>query len=266
MREETAPVTRRTADGGFLRGFADDMPVFIGYFAVGFTVAVAAVAKGLPLWSPILLSLTHVSGTSQGAIVEGARIIDGVPSAAGDVIFACIALNLRYVLLSLSVAQRLAPDATPLRRLVLAMGVTDENVALAVAAHGAGRFPHGLPWRYMLGVLASSYLGWNLGTAAGAFGAHLLPADRLAPLGIALYAMFVAIGVPAARASRRMLACVAMAAALNLVLTLVPCIASRLSPSLAMLVSGTVAAVVGAALWPESGHGESDSPNVGGAG
>ena len=236
----------------FRRGFVDDLPVFFGYFAVGFTVAVAAVAKGMPLWSPILLSLTHVSGTSQGAIVEGVRVVDGVASAAGDVLFACIALNLRYVLLSLAVAQRLAPDATLPRRLLLAMGVTDENVALAVARHASGDYPGGLPWRYMLGVLASSYLGWNLGTAVGAFGAHLLPADRLAPLGIALYAMFVAIVVPATRASRRMLACVALAAALNLALTLVPALAARISPSVAMLVSGTAAALVGAVLFPHA--------------
>lgn len=244
----------------FRRGFVDDLPVFFGYFAVGFTVAVAAVAKGMPLWSPILLSLTHVSGTSQGAIVEGVRVVDGVASAAGDVLFACLALNLRYVLLSLAVAQRLAPDATLPRRLVLAMGITDENVALAVARHASGDFPGGLPWRYMLGVLASSYLGWNLGTVAGAYGAHLLPADRLAPLGIALYAMFVAIVVPAVRGSRRMLACVALAAASNLVLTLVPAFAARLSPSVAMLVSGTAAALAGAALWPHRPDAPEDAP------
>ena len=243
----------------FRRGFVDDLPVFFGYFAVGFTVAVAAVAKGMPLWSPILLSLTHVSGTSQGAIVEGVRVVDGVASAAGDVLFACIALNLRYVLLSLAVAQRLAPDATLPRRLLLAMGITDENVALAVARHASGDYPGGLPWRYMLGVLASSYLGWNLGTAAGAVGAHLLPADRLAPLGIALYALSVAIVVPAARASRRMFACVALAAALNLAHTFVPALAARISPSVAMLVSGTAAALVGAALWPNTVRQQADN-------
>ena len=253
-------------DGPFRRGFIDDLPVFFGYFAVGCTVAVAAVARGMPLWSPILLSLTHVSGTSQGAIVEGVRVVDGIASASIDVLFACVALNLRYVLLSLAVAQRLAPDATIPRRLVLAMGVTDENVALAVARHASGDFPGGLPWRYMLGVLASSYLGWNLGTAAGAFGAHLLPADRLAPLGIALYAMFVAIVVPAARDSWRMLACVAIAAALNLALTLVPALAARISPSVAMLVSGTASALLGAMLWPKrpepSGESGDGAPAV----
>ena len=54
----------------FRRGFADALPICFGYFAVGFTVALAAVVNGHPLWSPILLSLTHVSGTSQGAIVD----------------------------------------------------------------------------------------------------------------------------------------------------------------------------------------------------
>lgn len=240
---------------GFRRGFLDSSPILVGYFAVGFTVAVAAVAKGLPVWSPVLLALTQLSGTGSGATVEGVRVIGGVPSATLDVLFACLALNLRYVLLSLAVAQRLAPDATPVRRLVLAMGVTDENVALAVARHTAGAFPGGIPWRYFLGILAGSYLGWNAGSAAGALGAHLLPTERLAPLGIALYAMFVAIVVPAARASRRTLACVTFAAALNLVLTCVPALAAHLSPNMAMLVSGTVAAAAGAC-FPERREGE----------
>ena len=47
----------------FGRGFADALPICFGYFAVGFTVAVAAVVHGHPVWSPLLLSLTHVSGT-----------------------------------------------------------------------------------------------------------------------------------------------------------------------------------------------------------
>jgi predicted branched-subunit amino acid permease len=195
------------------------------------------------VWSPILMSLTHVSGTSQGAIAGRVDFTAGVIPGLGEVGLLCVALNLRYVLLALALAQKLGPGIGFWKRLLLAHGVTDENVALAVSR------PFPLTFRYLAGLMLSSWLGWNAGTALGAYGAAWLPAERLAPLGIALYAMFVAIVVPAARASRPMLLCVLLAAALNAGMSLLPP-AVRLPESVAMLVAGVVAAAVCAAFFP----------------
>lgn len=234
-----------TAAATFGRGFADALPICFGYFAVGFTVAVAAVAHGHPVWSPVLMSLTHVSGTSQGAIAGRVYVNVAAGPAAGfwEVALLCLALNLRYVLLALALAQRLGPDTGLWKRLLLAHGVTDENVALAVSR------PFALSFRYLAGLMLSSWLGWNAGTVLGAFGAAWLPAERLAPLGIALYAMFVAIIVPAARASRPMLLCVAMAAAANAGLAALPA-GWRPPAGPAMLAAGVFAAAVCAFLFP----------------
>ena len=235
----------KTEAGGasFGRGFAEALPICFGYLAVGFTVAVAAVAHGHPVWSPVLMSVTHLSGTSQGAIAERVNFSAGPAGGLWEVGLLCLALNLRDVLLALAVAQRLPPGTGFWKRLLVAYGVTDENVALAVSR------PFGLTVRYWAGVLVSSWLGWNAGTVLGAFGAAWLPAERLAPLGIALYAMFVAIVVPAARASKPMLLCVALAAAMNAGLSVLP---MRVRPpaALGMLLSGVVAAGVCALLFP----------------
>ena len=230
------------AAGTFRRGFLEAMPICLGYFGVGFAIAAAAVANGHPVWSPVLQSLTHVSGTSQGAFSH--RAIPGPAGGAWELALLCLGLNLRYLLLALSLAQKLPPGIGPGRRLLIALGVTDENVALAVSRP----FPTGFP--YLMGVLASSYLGWNAGNALGALGTSLLPASALAPLGIALYAMFVAIVVPAAKASRPTLLCVALAAALNVALGLLPP-AARPAPALSMLVAGVAAAALGAWLFPK---------------
>jgi predicted branched-subunit amino acid permease len=227
----------------FGRGFADALPICFGYFAVGFTVAVAAVVHGHPVWSPLLMSVTHVSGTSQGAIAGRVDFTSGPMAGWWEVALLCLALNLRYVLLALALAQKLPPGTGFGKRLLLAYGVTDENVALAVSR------PFGLSFRYLAGVVLSSWLGWNAGTVGGAFGAAWLPAERLAPLGIALYAMFVAIVVPAARASRPMLLCVALAAGVNVGLSALPA-GVRPPAGAAMLVSGVVAAGVSAVLFP----------------
>ena len=90
----------------------------------------------------------------------------------------------------------------------------------------------------------------KLSYALGAVGTSLLPASALAPLGIALYAMFVAIVVPAARASRATLLCVALAALGNALLRLLP-EGARLSPPLAILASGVAAAALCAWLFPK---------------
>jgi len=241
-----------SASASFGRGFADALPICFGYFAVGFTVAVAAVVHGHPVWSPVLMSLVHVSGTSQGAIAGRVDFTSGPMAGFWEVALLCLALNLRYVLLALALAQRLPPGTGFAKRLLLAYGVTDENVALAVSR------PFRLSFRYLLGLMSSSWLGWNAGTALGAFGASWLPAERLAPLGIALYAMFVAIVVPAARASRPMLLCVALAAAMNAGLSLLPA-GMRLPPGPAMLVSGVAAAAACAALFPAKRRAPGDA-------
>ena len=228
----------------FRRGFVDALPICFGYFAVGFAIAAAAVAGGHPVWSPVLQSLTQLSGTSQGAFSH--RAIPGPPGGSWELLLLCVGLNLRYVLLSLSLAQRLPPELGLGRRLLAACAVTDENVALAVSRPFALSFP------YLAGVLASSYLGWNAGNALGAVGTSLLPASALAPLGIALYAMFVAIVIPAAKASRATMLCVALAALLNAGLSLLP-EGARPSPSLSILAAGVAAAGLCAWLFPAAG-------------
>lgn len=236
---------RALPGAAFRRGFVDALPICLGYFGVGFAIAAAAVAGGHPVWSPVLQSLVQLSGTSQGAFSH--RAIPGPPGGAWALFLLCAGLNLRYVLLSLALAQKLPAGLGLGRRLLAACSVTDENVALAVSR------PFALTPAYLGGVLASSYLGWNAGNALGAVGTSLLPASALGPLGIALYAMFAAIVVPAAKQSRATLLCVAGAALLNLALRSLP-EAARPAPALALLVSGVAAAAVCAWLFPAGGN------------
>ena len=226
----------------FRAGFVDALPICFGYFGVGFAIAAAAVAGGHPVWSPVIQSLTQVSGTSQGAISN--RPIPGPDGGFWELALLCIGLNLRYVLLALALAQKLPSSFGVGRRLLVALGVTDENTALAISR------PFSLTFPYLVGVFASSYLGWNAGNLLGALGTTLLPASALKPLGIALYAMFVAIVVPAAKASRTTLLCVALAIVVNCGLRLLPD-GVRPAPALAMLIAGVGAAAVSAWFFPK---------------
>ncbi len=226
----------------FRTGFIDALPICFGYFAVGFAIAAAAVAGGHPVWSPFVQSITQLSGTSQGAISN--RAIPGPEGGFWELVLLCVGLNLRYALLSLALAQKLSPGIGLGKRLFVALSITDENTALAISRPFAPTVP------YMAGILVSSALGWDIGNLLGALGTSLLPASALAPLGIALYAMFVAIVMPKARASRATLLCVALAALVNCLLRLLPD-GARPAPALAMLIAGVGAAALSAWLFPK---------------
>jgi len=56
-----------------------------------------------------------------------------------------------------------------------------------------------LSYFYMLGLIAGPIFGWSFGTALGAFTSSALPESLSNAMGIALFAMFIAIIVPPAK-------------------------------------------------------------------
>lgn len=236
----------------FRAGLVDALPIFFGYLAVGFAFGLCAVQFGHPAWSPILMSITHISGTGQFAVIN--QLHDG--GGTWEVVLAVLALNLRYILMALSVAQRLAPGTGLGRRLLIAMGDTDEIVGVAVRQRVIG-------FRYYMGLTVCSAVGWVLGTVVGvspAIGAHL-PAPLVKCLGLALYAMFLAIIVPGARDSKAMRLCVVLAAVLGIGLRL----ATSLGAGWVTLIAGLSSAVVAALLFPKEPETETTAEGKGGA-
>ena len=225
---------------GFGKGFVDALPIFFGYLAVGFAFGFKCSQNGHPFWSPALMSMTHISGTGQFAVADQLEK-DGTYFA---VVLAVLALNLRYVLMALAVAQRLPSSVGFLRRMVVAMGDTDEIVGVAVKQSQT------LAFSYYLGLTVCSWLGWVGGTLLGAWDMtrDLMSVPLQKSLGLALYAMFLAIIVPEARKSRPVLFCVALAAVLSVGMRLG---LSGLSAGWVTLIAGVGSAVVAAFLFPK---------------
>lgn len=231
----------------FPRGLLDASPIFAGYLAVGFAFGIACARFGHPAWSPILMSLTHVSGTGQFAVAD----LLHAGAGAGEIVAAVVVFNLRYILMALAVAQRLPPSVGVWTRLAMACGDTDEIVGVAARQKV-------VPPRYWFGLFASSYAGWVFGTVLGAMPAvqSWLPADLLRALGLALYAMFLAIIVPAAKKSRGILFCLLLAAGLSTVIKLLPW---KISAGWAVLLAGLASAVASAALFPSAAEKTEDA-------
>ena len=222
------------------KGLIDALPIFFGYLSVGFAFGIYALKSGFPIWSPILMSLTHLSGTGQFALVKVANTGSGI----FEICIAVSVLNIRYILMALAISQRLSPSISIWQRLMIAMADTDEIIAVALKSRTLVTFS------YMMGLFLSSYAGWNLGTLLSALGGTLLPQCVINALGIALYAMFIAIIIPDAKRHRPMLYCISIAAILNIILKFLPTDV-RPNASWSILIAGIVAAVIISAIYPE---------------
>ena len=92
-------------------------------------------------------------------------------------------------------------------------------------------------WLY-LGLAISAWLSWCLGAAIGVFILDLLPVIVTNSFNISLYALFVAILVPAIKENRQIAVVVLITAVLNIILT-------QLIGNWALIVSTLIGAVIG---------------------
>lgn len=161
-------------------------------------------------------------------------------------------VNLRYLLMSFSLSQRLAPGTGVLQRLIIAYGITDEIYALAMA-RPVVRFA------YYVGLMVLPVAGWTGGTLTGALVGEVLPTSLHSAMGVLLYAMFVAIVVPPAKASRAVRVVVLVAAVVSSLLVVVPGI-RELQVGWRIIIATLVAAGLGATLFPLPSIGAEPRP------
>ncbi|MGB4148096.1 MAG: branched-chain amino acid ABC transporter permease, partial [Tepidanaerobacteraceae bacterium] len=90
---------------------------------------------------------------------------------------------------------------------------------------------------------------WALGTAMGALTSSLLPPTLQSAMGIALYCMFIAIVVPAAKESKAALVVALTAITISSIFTWIPYINS-LSTGWVIIIATIVASSIGAVIFP----------------
>lgn len=215
------------------------LPVGLGYLSVSIAFGLTAVQNGLAKWVPILISLTNFTGTGQFAAVN----LWSVGAGIAEIAFTVLMINLRYFLLSLSVAQKLPSDITMSKRLVIAFGMTDENFAVIYSTKGR------LTFGYCIGVMTASYVGWVGGTAIGALLQNVIPVLLYSALGIMIYAMFVAVVTPMCKENRAMIGVVGIAVAISCIFYWTPHL-NKLSSGWVYVIAGGVSAVIMAIVAP----------------
>lgn len=223
----------------FKKGIKSGLPIGIGYIPVSFTFGFLAVSGGLPIWVAVVISLTNL--TSAGQFASTNLIFAGAGYL--EVALTTFVINIRYMLMSLSLSQKLERKTGTLARLALAFGITDETFVVGSLKPGTLTAP------FMLGLILMPIAGWNLGTLMGGCISTLLPQALQNAMGIALYAMFIALIIPAAKASVHVLCIICIAVAVQCGLNYIP-VFSFLSDGFRVIISTVAAAGLGAWLFP----------------
>jgi len=223
----------------FRRGFTDALPIMLGYLSVSFAFGMIAHSRGIPLWCTALFSATNLSGTGQ---FVG---IDLISAGTGLIELICTiaVINARYFLMSLSLGQKLPQKITLWQRFIIAFGDTDEIFAIAMMQ------TEPLTFSYLVGMISSSYIGWVGGSILGAAASGLIPDSVLSALGVALYAMFIALVVPPAKSDRKVLIVVLCSVAVSTLLNILPVI-KDIGSGWIIIIAGIAASVMGALLFP----------------
>ena len=176
----------------FKNGLRDGIPIALGYFAVAFSLGIVAKKAGLnPFQGFISSILNHASA---GEYAEFTVIIANAPYI--EMAFVILITNIRYLLMSCALSQRFAPDSSLLHRIFVGFGITDEIFGISIARAGS------LNPYYNYGAMAIALPSWATGTALGIIAGNILPTSVVSALSVALYGMFVAIIVPAAKSNR----------------------------------------------------------------
>lgn len=233
-------------NNNFRMGIRDGIPIALGYLSVSFAFGIFATGSGLSMIEAVMISLFNVTSAGQLAAVP---IIVGGGSFL-ELALTQLVINLRYALMSVSLSQKLGESVRLRDRFLIAFVNTDEVFAVASAQSGAvGR-------RYLFGLILTPPIGWVLGTLLGALAGSLLPPIVLSALGIAIYAMFVAIVIPAARADVKIALCATLSIVLSCAFYYIP-ILNKIPSGFVIIICAVLASALFALVAPlPDGEGE----------
>lgn len=176
-------------------GLRDGIPIALGYFAVAFSLGIIAAKAGVTAQMGFLSSFF----TRASAGEYGTYTLIAVHAAYAEVIAMCLVANLRYMLMSAALSQKIAPRTPWLQRVMMAGCITDEIFGISMA------YPGYTPPLYTISAALISTLFWASGCAIGIVAGSLLPQPMVTALYMSLYGMFLAIIIPPARKDRSIL-------------------------------------------------------------
>lgn len=223
----------------YKKGLRDGIPIALGYFAVSFTLGIAAKKAGITAFQATLMSLTN--STSAGEFAAISAICAGSTYLEMAVMQAVI--NLRYLLMSCALSQKIDTKVGMLHRLIMGGGITDEIFGISVSVSDK------LNPFYMYGAMSLAIPAWASGTCLGVVLGSVLPANIINALSIALYGMFLAVIIPPARDNKIIALIVVVSMAASYMFSIAP-ILKETSSGMRVILLTVVISMTAAFLFP----------------
>ena len=223
----------------FSNGIRDGIPIALGYFAVSFTLGIAAKNAGFTPLQAMIVSMTNNASAGEYA---GFTLIS---AGAGYLELALMMLvaNARYLLMSCALSQKLDPKTPFIHRLLIGYDVTDEIFGICINSPGK------LNPFYAYGAFSVAIPGWAIGTYLGVLMGNVLPSNVVSALSVGLYGMFIAIIIPPARENRLLAGLIIVSMLLSLLFTVLP-VLSDIPSGTSILILTIVISAVAAILFP----------------
>ena len=191
----------------------------IGYVAI-------AIKAGMRALETVAMSVLVYAGAGQ--FIAASMVLSSASIMA--IVLTNFVVNLRYFVMSTCVLNQVEDSNLPLN-ILAAHTTVDESFAMFSLSQDSSI------WVY-LGIAIIAWLSWIFGAAIGVVVLDLLPVIVTNSFNISLYALFVAILVPAVKENRQVAALVVITAVLNIIL-------SQFLGNWALIVSTLVGAAVG---------------------
>lgn len=239
MRKMNSMKSEKNGKIWFLKGMKHGIPIGLGYFAVSFTLGIASKKAGLSAFQAAVMSAAMMASAGQfagiGMIAAGAGYLEMAVTT--------LVVNMRYLLMSSALSQKVRRDVPFYHRFLMAYEVTDEIFGIAVSV------PEKLHPAYMYGAVAVAGPGWVLGTFLGAVIGMILPERVMSALNVALYGMFMAVVIPPSRKNRVIAGVVAVSMICSTMFSIIPGI-REISSGFQMILLTVLLAGGAAVLFP----------------
>ena len=210
----------------FILGVKNSVPITLGYVPMGIGYAAIALKAGMNPIQTVLFSVFVYAGA--GEIIGATMLLNGASIIA--IILTNFVVNLRYMVMN-TVIYNKAKDSNTALNILSAHLAVDEAFAVFSLMNESSI------WTY-IGIAFTSYLSWILGAIIGVLLLDILPIIVTNSFNISLYALFVAILVPAIKENRQIGLLVLITAILNTGLQFV-------IGNWSLIVSTLIAALIG---------------------
>lgn len=228
----------------YLNGLKSGIPIGLGYFVVAFTFGMTGSLMGMNPYDLIIMSMTNLTSAGQFAgtslILSGATYLELCTTVG--------IINIRYLLMSTAISQKLERDLPLYKRLILALDITDETFSVSMIDVKE------ITFNYFMGLVTLPWFGWVAGTALGALSNNIMSSELQSAASIALYCMFIALVMPPCKRKNDIRFVCLLTVAIRVIMSITPVI-QEISSGYSIIIAAVLASFLSALRFSESSEG-----------